>query len=127
MATTARGSSSRTDQLSIFSKVIPLMCVSDGHMTCPTPFFLAGKAVLELQLFKGHDLVPKDSNGLSDPYILVKYGSKIVFRSKVIKKCLNPEWNQRVTLTAPSTDDIIYVVSRHGASISCGGMCIMCV
>ncbi len=60
---------------------------------------------------RGHDLVPKDSNGLSDPYILVKYGSQIMFRSKVIKKSLNPEWNERVTLTAPSTDDIIYVVS----------------
>lgn len=64
---------------------------------------------------RGHDLVPKDSNGLSDPYVVVKYGSKIMFKSKVIKKSLNPEWNARATLTPPSAEDIVYVVSMYVA------------
>ena len=72
-----------------------------GHMT---------KGLLEVQVVRGRDLVPKDSNGLSDPYVVIKYGTQQNFRSKVMKKTLNPEWNETVTLPAPSPDDIISVV-----------------
>ena len=53
---------------------------------------------------------PHTHTGLSDPYIVVKYGSDTVFKSSVIKKSLNPEWNENATLSAPSTDEIIKVV-----------------
>ena len=49
--------------------------------------------------------------GFSDPYIVVKYGSETVFRSSVVKKSLNPEWEESATLSAPSADEIIKVVS----------------
>jgi Ca2+-dependent lipid-binding protein len=67
--------------------------------------------VLEVQLSRGYDLMPKDSNGLSDPYVLVKYGTRIMFRSKVVKESLNPEWNQVASLVAPAAEDVILVVS----------------
>ena len=35
-----------------------------------------------------------DSNGLSDPYVIVKLGKK-VFKTKVKKKTLNPFWNEK--------------------------------
>lgn len=66
--------------------------------------------IVELYLVCGRDLVPKDSNGLSDPYIVVKYGTQIMFRSKVVKKSLAPEWNEVATLTAPSPGDLVQVV-----------------
>lgn len=79
--------------------------------TCEVLFHTSGnQGILELKILRGHDLVPKDSNGLSDPYVVVKYGSQTMFRSKVIKKSLNPEWNEVATLTPPSSDDIIHVV-----------------
>lgn len=69
------------------------------------------RGVLEFQLSRGYDLIPKDSNGLSDPYVLVKYGTRVMFRSKVVKKSLNPEWNQVASLTAPAPEETILVVS----------------
>ena len=51
-----------------------------------------------------------DMAGLSDPYVIIKYGSEIMFRTHVIEKSLNPEWNESVSLAAPSRDDIIKVV-----------------
>ena len=38
-------------------------------------------------------LVPKDDNGLSDPYAIVECG-KSKFRTKTIYKTLNPTWNE---------------------------------
>ncbi len=69
------------------------------------------KGVMEIQVTRGRDLVAKDSNGLSDPYVVIKYGSRVMFRSKVIKETLNPEWNETVTMAVPAPDDIIRVVS----------------
>lgn len=88
--------------------------VSEGGKCLHYVVMFAGSmtgGVLELQLSRGYDLVPKDFNGFSDPYVLVKYGSRIVFRSKVVKKSLNPEWNQVASLAAPSPEDVILVVS----------------
>ena len=68
---------------------------------------------MEFQVIRGRHLVPQDSNGLSDPYVVVKYQSRVMFRSKVIKKTLNPEWNETVTLPAPAKDDIIHVVKYN--------------
>ena len=95
----------------------------------------AGEGMLEVTVLRGRNLVPKDSNGklslmlcdceiilsqslslslslsgLSDPYIVIKYGSSVMFRTHVIEKCLNPEWNESVSLAAPAHDDIIKVV-----------------
>ena len=99
--------------------------------------------MLEVTVLRGRNLVPKDSNGnfltvipcalmltfslslspsfrpgLSDPYIVVKYGSSVMFRTHVIEKCLNPEWNENVSLAAPSHDDIIKVVHTYLVIIS---------
>lgn len=47
---------------------------------------------LKVFIFKARDLAPKDKNGFSDPFVVVKYGKS--FKTKIIKKCLNPEWNE---------------------------------
>ena len=75
------------------------------------------RPVMEVEVVKGRDLVPKDSNGLSDPYVVIKYGSHVMFRSSVIKKTLNPHWEESATLTAPGTDDVIHVVGVASGSV----------
>ena len=49
--------------------------------------------------------------GLSDPYLVVKYGTEVMFRTRVIHKMLSPQWNDSATLSSPHPDEIIRVVS----------------
>ncbi len=46
-----------------------------------------------MKLVSGKDLIAADSNGKSDPYVHLKIG-KTKHTSKIIKKTLNPEWDQ---------------------------------
>eukprot|EP01080_Neovahlkampfia_damariscottae_P010213 gene10213-2633_t len=52
---------------------------------------------IEIILKTGKNLVKRDLKGYSDPYIIFKAGLSVK-KSKVIKKTLNPEWNQHFRL-----------------------------
>ena len=45
------------------------------------------------------DLLPKDDNGLSDPYVVLKVG-RTQCRTKVVRKSLNPTFNESFVLFA---------------------------
>lgn len=86
---------------------------------------------MEFDILKGRNLVPMDTSGeycivatqvictsqfspytgLSNPYIEVKYGMEIVYRTKVMKHTLNPDWLEHVSLSMPSVDEVITVVT----------------
>ena len=59
-------------------------------------------AELDFAILSGKDLVAKDGSGflkfgkktVSDPYVVVKLGSKKLGQTKVVMKTLNPEWNE---------------------------------
>ncbi|KAJ3433211.1 tricalbin-1-related [Anaeramoeba flamelloides] len=42
--------------------------------------------------FKGHNLLACDRSGTSDPYLIINFDGTQKFKSKVIKKTLNPTW-----------------------------------
>ncbi|KAJ3323599.1 hypothetical protein HDV06_001623 [Boothiomyces sp. JEL0866] len=48
---------------------------------------------LKIRVISARDLLPKDRNGLSDPYVYLKLERKR-FKTKVIPKTLNPTWDQ---------------------------------
>lgn len=48
-------------------------------------------AQLVIKVLEGRNLIPKDKNGLSDPFCVVRYNGKRI-QSTTIKKCLNPIW-----------------------------------
>eukprot|EP01092_Planopodium_desertum_P006147 TRINITY_DN2534_c0_g1_i1.p1 TRINITY_DN2534_c0_g1~~TRINITY_DN2534_c0_g1_i1.p1 ORF type:complete len:193 (-),score=33.21 TRINITY_DN2534_c0_g1_i1:76-615(-) len=52
------------------------------------------KGLLRGKLIKGENLPAKDVSGTSDPYCLLTIGDQ-TWKSKVIKKSLNPTWKER--------------------------------
>ncbi|KAF8116074.1 hypothetical protein N665_0022s0004 [Sinapis alba] len=61
--------------------------------------------LLRLRVIRGVNLAIRDSSS-SDPYVIVRMG-KQKLRTRVIKKNLNPEWNEDMTL---SVSDPIFPV-----------------
>lgn len=56
-----------------------------------------------VKVVKATNLVKADMFGKSDPYVVVEHGSTSV-KTKVIKKTLNPEWNETLTLNIGISD-----------------------
>jgi len=52
-----------------------------------------------IKALQGKDLAPKDSNGKSDPYLIILYGTQ-QFKTKCIKKTLNPVWTDQTFVIA---------------------------
>jgi len=61
-----------------------------------------------LKALNGKELAPKDSNGKSDPYLIILYGNQ-QFKTKCIKKTLNPVWTDQTFVIAadPNINEIL--------------------
>lgn len=58
---------------------------------------------------QAENLLAGDINGFSDPYVLIEGNigtQKVNFKSKVIKKTLNPQWNQIFELDNVKLSDL---------------------
>ncbi|KAM3463113.1 hypothetical protein MY5147_000881 [Beauveria neobassiana] len=57
---------------------------------------------LRVDILDGADLPSADRNGKSDPYCRFDLNGQDVFKTKVIKKTLNPTWNEYFEVPVPS-------------------------
>ena len=58
--------------------------------------------ILKLNLVSGSHLLSADRNGKSDPFVEVYVNNKRMFKSKIIKKTLDPVWNEQVNVPIKS-------------------------
>ncbi|ORX90809.1 C2 calcium-dependent membrane targeting, partial [Basidiobolus meristosporus CBS 931.73] len=61
------------------------------------------QGILTVTIVQAKDLVAADSNGLSDPYVRVRSGRKALYKTKAIKKTLEPKWNETFTIPLNGT------------------------
>lgn len=64
---------------------------------------------LEVELKDGKDLLIKDRCGTSDPYVKFKVNNKVVYKSCIIDKDLNPVWNENFLIPLKNLEDPITV------------------
>lgn len=52
--------------------------------------------MLHVSVVKAKDLIAADAGGTSDPYVRIHVGREIANgkKTQVVKKSLNPEWNE---------------------------------
>eukprot|EP00741_Cyanophora_paradoxa_P024084 tig00021726_g23259.t1 len=62
-----------------------------------------------MTVVEGRKLIAKDSNGKSDPFVIVKLGSKQISKSEKIKETLDPGWNHPCEFEVPSPDEKIVI------------------
>lgn len=61
---------------------------------------------LTVNLVRAKDLVAADRGGASDPYFVFRVNGKEVYKSEVIKKTLNPEYNESFVVPIVSNKKI---------------------
>ncbi|KAF9306138.1 hypothetical protein BGZ74_007485 [Mortierella antarctica] len=77
----------------------------------PVPIELFPKERLDnmgnmtVTLVRGKDLIAADRGGASDPYVVFKVNGKEVYKSEVVKKTLNPEFNEKFVVGVGSRAD----------------------
>lgn len=65
---------------------------------------------MNILLIEARNLPAKDSNGLADPYVRFKLGNE-KYKSKVVYKNLNPEYNEQFDLhTFPNQSKILEIL-----------------
>lgn len=60
--------------------------------------------LMSIKLLKGTNLPAADKNGYSDPFVILLSNGTEVFRTKTIKKNLNPEWNESTQIVIKSRE-----------------------
>jgi Ca2+-dependent lipid-binding protein len=58
-----------------------------------------------MQVCCARGLRAADSNGLSDPYVIVAMGGRSE-QTRVVPECLDPDWNEAFAFSADEVDDM---------------------
>mmetsp|Transcript_38238 Transcript_38238/g.75280 ORF Transcript_38238/g.75280 Transcript_38238/m.75280 type:complete len:548 (-) Transcript_38238:85-1728(-) len=66
------------------------------------------------------DLAAVDKGGTSDPYVILTLGSNKKVQTKVIKKCLNPQWEESFVFSTWGEKDVLHFHVRDWDRIGRG-------
>ena len=71
------------------------------------PLTVRNPGFVRLFIYEANNLMAKDSNGLSDPYIVIMDTTDVDgkdCKTKVVRKTLSPKWNEAFTFAVPNID-----------------------
>ncbi len=75
--------------------------------------------LVHVHLKQGFDLAARDSNGSSDPYVKFIFKGKVMHKSKIVYKDLNPMWDENCTISIDDPFQPLEIkVSRVNAIMS---------
>ncbi|KAL6990600.1 hypothetical protein U1Q18_008717, partial [Sarracenia purpurea var. burkii] len=63
---------------------------------------------LLVRVIEARNIPAMDPNGFSDPYVKLQLGRQ-KFRTKVVKKCLNPSWCEEFTFKVEDLKEELFV------------------
>ena len=94
----------------------PLPTTSSSHSPSPPPTKVTSVINLTITVISGRNLVSKDSNGLSDPFVTIKildaagnrYPNIEKKSTKYINETLNPKWGETFNFQVKSTDQLFF-------------------
>lgn len=78
----------------------------DGASAASATAMIEYAGMIAITLVSGQNLMSADANGLSDPYVKLRLGAQEV-KSKIVKKSLNPVWNEKLMLCVPSFGSVL--------------------
>lgn len=64
---------------------------------------------LKVHLVSGHNLTAMDKSGTSDPYVKFKSGSRLLYKSKTVRKELNPIFDEVFTVPIEDPFELINI------------------
>ena len=67
---------------------------------------------LIFKILRGRQLRAADSNGFSDPYVVLKVGDAPLWRSQRVSKTLNPDWNALAVFAGVSLRHTPYAIAE---------------
>lgn len=86
-----------SDIVHISTKYLPALISS-----LPPADSVGNSGTLTIELLNAHNLLSKDSNGKSDPFVKVYLNGKDFYKTKTKKKTLDPEWGETATVEVDS-------------------------
>ncbi|KAI9105980.1 C2 domain-containing protein, partial [Phlyctochytrium arcticum] len=91
----APGNADIVGKLRISVGYVPVAIEASGHETL-------GMGILHCDILDARNLEAVDSSGTSDPYCQLYLNGAKVHKTKTLKKTLNPEWNETVSIPVES-------------------------
>lgn len=84
-----------------------------GQAPVQEPVSNALTGALVVRVERASNLKAMDTNGRSDPYVVLKAGDKVIGKSKTIFRTLNPVWNERIECNISALSELLVQVYDH--------------
>jgi len=99
------------DNVSVVSSDYPESDTEGGRKTSNDDSL----GTLHIYVIEAKNLIAADSSGTSDPYVKIMKNSKLIGKTKVVKKNLNPNWSEnfKVNLGEVINQNLTFVIKDH--------------